>query len=177
MFDIFTTVDLSIYGFNFNRIGARVPEREGLDRQTVRRPDGWIDVQQSDPTKVPFFLLSSNETTLETISDFQTDSRTDSQTAMIEVVPKETKGSSLPGPRGAHQTTSATLEDDFLDMIARVQGSRFEEQRSDPPPRQSTSKTLPDEDFFSMLMRVQAGRMDDQRATIPIKGNRQNNKK
>ncbi|XP_048488923.1 G-protein-signaling modulator 2 isoform X1 [Plutella xylostella] len=67
--------------------------------------------------------------------------------------------------RGA---ASAAPEDEFLDMLARVQGSRLEDQRSElPRPKPEPAKTVPDDDFFALLMRAQAGRMEDQRATIP----------
>ncbi|RVE51469.1 hypothetical protein evm_003870 [Chilo suppressalis] len=87
---------------------------------------------------------------------------------------KEGKGASLPGLR-AQQTGAARPEDDFLDMIARVQGSRLEDQRSElPRPKpEERPKTVPDDDFFALLMRAQAGRMEDQRATIPLQENRQ----
>ncbi|CAH2227050.1 jg26649, partial [Pararge aegeria aegeria] len=59
---------------------------------------------------------------LNMISDLQSD-RMDSQRAElrpIKVSPKETKATSLPGLRPL-QTTCKRPEDDFLDMIARVQ--------------------------------------------------------
>lgn len=69
------------------------------------------------------FYFSSNDAMLDMITDLQS-SRMDSQRAELRPVPKpklkETKGSSLPGLRHQH-TVSAKPEDDFLDMIARVQ--------------------------------------------------------
>lgn len=82
-------------------------------------------------------------------------------------------------------TTNETSED-FLDLLARCQGSRIEDQRSELPTpgvtmdSEATSETqmtparnprVPastiDEDFFSLIMKVQSGRMDDQRASVP----------
>ncbi|CAB3258887.1 unnamed protein product [Arctia plantaginis] len=124
--------------------------------------------------------LSSNEAMLDMITDLQS-SRMDSQRAELRPVPKKpaketSKGSSLPGLR--HQNTVGPKpEDDFLDMIARVQGARLEDQRTEmprPKPEEQRSKTVPDDDFFALLMRAQAGRMEDQRATIPLQDNRTN---
>lgn len=59
---------------------------------------------------------------LDMITDLQSD-RMDSQRAELrpsKKLTKESKGTSLPGLR-PQQTTSAKPEDDFLDMIARVQ--------------------------------------------------------
>ncbi|XP_075990512.1 G-protein-signaling modulator pins isoform X2 [Anticarsia gemmatalis] len=117
---------------------------------------------------------SSSDAMLDMITDLQS-SRMDSQRAELRPVAKpklkETKGTSLPGLRHQH-TTSSKPEDDFLDMIARVQGSRLEDQRSElPRPKPAgppRSQTVPDDDFFAQLMRMQSGRMEDQRATIPI---------
>lgn len=61
---------------------------------------------------------------LDMITDLQSD-RMDSQRAELrpsKKLTKESKGASLPGLR-PQQTTSAKPEDDFLDMIARVQVS------------------------------------------------------
>lgn len=82
-------------------------------------------------------------------------------------------------------TTNETSED-FLDLLARCQGSRIEDQRSELPTpgvtmdSEATSEEQPtparnprvpastiDEDFFSLIMKVQSGRMDDQRASVP----------
>ncbi|XP_052752476.1 G-protein-signaling modulator 2 [Galleria mellonella] len=121
---------------------------------------------------------SPNDAMLDMITDLQSE-RMDSQRAELRPVPKklskESKGTSLPGLR-TQQTTSTKPEDDFLDMIARVQGSRLEDQRSElPRPKpEERPKTVPDDDFFAQLMRAQAGRMEDQRATIPLQENRQN---
>ncbi|KAM3968556.1 G-protein-signaling modulator pins [Aphomia sociella] len=121
---------------------------------------------------------SPNDAMLDMITDLQSE-RMDSQRAELRPAPKklskESKGTSLPGLR-PQQTTSTKPEDDFLDMIARVQGSRLEDQRSElPRPKpEERPKTVPDDDFFAQLMRAQAGRMEDQRATIPLQENRQN---
>lgn len=60
---------------------------------------------------------------LDMITDLQSE-RMDSQRAELRPAPNkltlESKGASLPGLR-PQQTTSAKPEDDFLDMIARVQ--------------------------------------------------------
>ncbi|XP_063698963.1 G-protein-signaling modulator 2 [Culicoides brevitarsis] len=77
--------------------------------------------------------------------------------------------------------------EDFLDLLARCQGSRIEDQRSELPtpgvtmdteadanetqPTPARNPRVPastiDEDFFSLIMKVQSGRMDDQRASVP----------
>ncbi|XP_026741966.1 G-protein-signaling modulator 2 [Trichoplusia ni] len=119
----------------------------------------------------------SNEAMLDMITDMQSE-RIDSQRAELQPAKKpakETKGASLPGLRHQH-TTSTKPEDDFLEMIARVQGSRLEDQRSElPRPKPDEGpKTVPDDDFFALLMRAQAGRMEDQRATIPLQDTRAN---
>lgn len=81
-------------------------------------------------------------------------------------------------------------EDSFLDMLARCQNSRLEDQRSPLPSsncsnvlkdvdEQESQKndnddvgmagaTVPEEDLFALIQRLQAGRMEDQRAR-PIK--------
>lgn len=59
---------------------------------------------------------------LDMITDMQSE-RIDSQRAELQPAKKpakETKGASLPGLRHQH-TTSTKPEDDFLEMIARVQ--------------------------------------------------------
>lgn len=71
-----------------------------------------------------FFSFSSpNDAMLDMITDLQSE-RMDSQRAELRPAPNkltlESKGASLPGLR-PQQTTSAKPEDDFLDMIARVQ--------------------------------------------------------
>uniref|UniRef100_A0A336KTZ8 CSON011532 protein n=1 Tax=Culicoides sonorensis TaxID=179676 RepID=A0A336KTZ8_CULSO len=86
--------------------------------------------------------------------------------------------------------TNNETPEDFLDLLARCQGSRIEDQRSELPTSSITMDTeasnddvvgqptpsrnnqrVPastiDEDFFSLIMKVQSGRMDDQRATVP----------
>lgn len=81
-------------------------------------------------------------------------------------------------------TTTEQVDDEFLEMLMRSQGSRLEEQRSELPrpnavidaeaqPRSRPAAarggtTVPDEDFFSLIMKVQSGRMEDQRAAIPM---------
>ncbi|XP_053623994.1 G-protein-signaling modulator 2 [Plodia interpunctella] len=117
----------------------------------------------------------SNDAMLDMITDLQSE-RIDSQRAELrpaKKLSKESKGTSLPGLR--HQQSTCTKpEDDFLEMIARVQGSRLEDQRSElPRPKpEERPKTVPDDDFFALLMRAQAGRMEDQRATIPLQETR-----
>lgn len=82
---------------------------------------------------------------------------------------------------------SSAPDDQFLEMLARCQGSRLEDQRS-PLPQTGPSldaeteasvttgvrsgATVPDEDFFSLIVRLQSGRMEDQRATVPINENK-----
>ncbi|XP_035439369.1 G-protein-signaling modulator 2 [Spodoptera frugiperda] len=128
--------------------------------------------------------MGSSDTMLDMINSLQSE-RIDSQRAELRPAQKATgkepgPGTSLPGLRAQH-TTHSKPEDDFLEMIARVQGSRLEDQRTElprprpepakPRPRQENKGTLPDDDFFSLLMRAQGGRMEDQRAAIPIKNN------
>ncbi|XP_030039458.2 G-protein-signaling modulator 2 isoform X2 [Manduca sexta] len=122
---------------------------------------------------------SSNEAMLNMISGLQSE-RMDSQRAELRPAAskpaKDGKGASLPGLRHQH-TAGAKPEDDFLEMIARVQGSRIEDQRTEMPrPKpEERPRTVPDDDFFALLMRAQAGRMEDQRATIPLQDNRNKN--
>lgn len=77
----------------------------------------------------------SSDTMLEMINSLQSD-RIDSQRAELRPVQKASKepapGTSLPGLRPQH-TTRTKPEDDFLEMIARVQGSRLEDQRTELP--------------------------------------------
>ncbi|XP_068618269.1 G-protein-signaling modulator 2 [Battus philenor] len=120
--------------------------------------------------------VSPNEEMLDMITDMQSE-RIDSQRAELRPLMKKpaklVKGASLPGLR-PQQTTSAKPEDDFLDMIARVQNTRFNDQRAELPRAskpEERPKTLPDDDFFALLMRAQSGRMEDQRASIPVKNN------
>ncbi|XP_014364822.2 G-protein-signaling modulator 2 isoform X2 [Papilio machaon] len=82
--------------------------------------------------------LSPDEELFALITDMQSE-RMDSQRAELRPLPKtppkENKGASLPGLR-PQQTTSTKPEDDFLEMIARFQGSRLEDQRTELPRRQ-----------------------------------------
>ncbi|XP_078686444.1 G-protein-signaling modulator 2-like isoform X3 [Branchiostoma floridae x Branchiostoma belcheri] len=74
--------------------------------------------------------------------------------------------------------------DEFLDMVAGVQGRRLNEQRAAPladlPGLNKKSKAVigqllatneqavPDDDFFDMLMRCQGSRIEDQRSSPPV---------
>ncbi|CAH2035820.1 unnamed protein product, partial [Iphiclides podalirius] len=122
--------------------------------------------------------VSPSEEMLNMITDMQSE-RMDSQRAELRPLPKKphklAKGASLPGLR-PQRTTCTKPEEDFLEMIARFQGSRLEDQRTELPSLkpERRPKTLPDDDFFNQLMRAQSGRMEDQRATIPVKDNRAN---
>ncbi|XP_045784609.1 G-protein-signaling modulator 2 [Maniola jurtina] len=153
---------------------ARMDEqRASLDKEN--RPRSKLQRAASGPNKNP--PPDSMLEMLNMISDLQSE-RIDSQRAELRPVkksPKETKATSLPGLRPT-QTTSTRPEDDFLDMIARVQGStRLDDQRSElPRPKPEEPKQPADEDFFTNLMRAQAGRMEDQRASIPLKESSQN---
>lgn len=93
--------------------------------------------------------------------------------------------------RLAGTATNHAPDDSFLEMLARCQGSRLEDQRSPlppvtaavvdaeseatpPAPPTTTARagaTVPDEDFFTLIVRLQSGRMEDQRATVPIAEN------
>ena len=53
-----------------------------------------------------------------------------------------------------------------------MQGSRINDQRSEPPVLQP-APTVPDEDFFALIQRVQSKRIDAQRAD---KGPKEQNK-
>lgn len=70
----------------------------------------------------------------------------------------------LPGLCPPTPTAAPPADDNFLELLARCQGARLEDQRSSLPSR---GATVPDEDFFSLIMRLQSGRMEDQRATVP----------
>ncbi|XP_021194680.2 G-protein-signaling modulator 2 [Helicoverpa armigera] len=153
-------------------------------------------------TKVPWPAITapgktigSSDAMLDMINNLQSE-RMDSQRAELRPAQKKPNkepapGTSLPGLRPQH-TTRTKPEDDFLEMIARVQGSRLEDQRTElprqrteqakPRPRpeqpqqqqQRAKGTVPDDDFFMLLMKAQGGRMEDQRASIPVKENRSN---
>ncbi|XP_052746832.1 G-protein-signaling modulator 2 [Bicyclus anynana] len=145
-------------------------QRATLDKEN--RPRGKLQRSASSGNKHP--PADSMLEMLNMISDLQSE-RIDSQRAELRPIkpksPKETKATSLPGLR-ATQTTSTRPEDDFLDMIARIQGStRLDDQRSElPRPKpELAAHHPPEEDFLTNLMRAQAGRMEDQRATIPLK--------
>ncbi|CAH2103482.1 unnamed protein product [Euphydryas editha] len=118
---------------------------------------------------------------LNMISDLQSE-RMDSQRAELRPVQKPSKvnkATSLPGLRPL-QTTSTRPEDDFMEIIARVQGSRLDDQRSELPAQKPKERPPLDDDFFSLIMRAQSGRMEDQRASIPFKestGNKASNSK
>uniref|UniRef100_A0A2A4JQ38 G-protein-signaling modulator 2 n=1 Tax=Heliothis virescens TaxID=7102 RepID=A0A2A4JQ38_HELVI len=138
--------------------------------------------------------IGSSDDMLDMINNLQSE-RMDSQRAELRPAQKKPNkepapGTSLPGLRAQH-TTRTKPEDDFLEMIARVQGSRLEDQRTElprqrteqakPRPRpeqpqqqqqQRAKGTVPDDDFFVFLMKAQGGRMEDQRASIPVKENR-----
>ncbi|XP_013162072.1 PREDICTED: G-protein-signaling modulator 2 isoform X3 [Papilio xuthus] len=89
--------------------------------------------------------LSPDEELFALITDMQSE-RMDSQRAELRPLPKtpakENKGASLPGLR-PQQTTSTKPEDDFLEMIARFQGSRLEDQRTELPRRQPEPTPAP----------------------------------
>lgn len=87
--------------------------------------------------------------------------------------------------RLASSASNPAPDDTFLEMLARCQGSRLEDQRSPlpaasvavvdaedepvptaPPITARAGATVPDEDFFTLIVRLQSGRMEDQRATI-----------
>ncbi|XP_071097777.1 G-protein-signaling modulator 2-like isoform X1 [Haliotis cracherodii] len=88
-----------------------------------------------------------------------------------------------PQPNG--QTLSSQVAspgtDDFLDMVAGIQGSRMNDQRAECPSfpglssqavigqllQQKSDDTVPDDNFFEMLMRCQASRLEDQRSALP----------
>ncbi|XP_013137857.1 PREDICTED: G-protein-signaling modulator 2 isoform X2 [Papilio polytes] len=88
---------------------------------------------------------SPDEELLALITDMQSE-RMDSQRAELRPLPKspakENKGASLPGLR-PQLTTSMKPEDDFLEMIARFQGSRLEDQRTELPRRQPEPEPAP----------------------------------
>lgn len=156
---------------------------------------------------------SSEEAMLDMITDMQSD-RMDSQRAELrplvtadkrekvekekaKEVERDLKGASLPGLR-PQRTAAAKPEEDFLEMIARYQGSRIDDQRSELPRATPAAdarraregsvgdggdgakggkapSAAPDDDFFALLMRAQAaGRMEEQRAAIPILNSRVN---
>ncbi|XP_049885839.1 G-protein-signaling modulator 2 isoform X2 [Pectinophora gossypiella] len=168
----------------FDLLSRCQSERMDEQRATLNANKENRPKPKSSTNKLQRSASSGNKTAgptdamLDMITDLQSD-RMDSQRAELQPakkLTKESKGASLPGLR-PQQTTSAKPEDDFLDMIARVQGSRLEDQRSElprPKPEEQRAKTVPDDDFFALLMRAQAGRMEDQRATIPLQENRQN---
>ncbi|XP_047543569.1 G-protein-signaling modulator 2 isoform X1 [Vanessa atalanta] len=107
---------------------------------------------------------------LNMISELQSE-RMDSQRAELRPVQKTSKVSkatSLPGLRPL-QTTSTRPEEDFMEIIARVQGSRLDDQRSELPAAKPKERPQLDDDFLAFIMRAQAGRMEDQRASIPLK--------
>lgn len=70
---------------------------------------------------------------------------------------------------------------EFLDMIAGIQGSRMNDQRATLPQfpglnsqavinqylRSRMDEDVPDDNFFEMLMRCQGSRIDDQRSALP----------
>ncbi|XP_006813223.1 G-protein-signaling modulator 2-like [Saccoglossus kowalevskii] len=63
---------------------------------------------------------------------------------------------------------SQVPDDNFFEMLMRCQGSRIEDQRSNPPPPPK-APTVPDEDFFNLIQRLQSGRLEEQRSTLPEK--------
>ncbi|KAL3870314.1 hypothetical protein ACJMK2_038390 [Sinanodonta woodiana] len=71
--------------------------------------------------------------------------------------------------------------EEFLDMVAGIQGSRMNDQRANLPQfpglnsqavinqylKQRKDEDIPDDSFFEMLMRCQGSRIDDQRSNLP----------
>ncbi|XP_077986446.1 G-protein-signaling modulator 2-like isoform X2 [Glandiceps talaboti] len=121
-------------------------------------------------------LSPQKEELLDKIASFQS-SRINEQRASL---PK------LPGLRTDNPTMLEQLvtnesqvpDDNFFDMLMRCQGSRIDDQRSNPPPAPK-APTVPDEDFFNLIQRLQSGRIEEQRSMLPEKKKKtnQNNSK
>ncbi|WAR30581.1 GPSM2-like protein, partial [Mya arenaria] len=100
-------------------------------------------------------------------------------------IPGEKNGISTSENKENEQTkakmVSTTDSENFLDMVAGIQGSRMNDQRATLPQfpglnsqtvinqylRQRNVQDVPDDNFFEMLMRCQGSRIDDQRSALP----------
>ncbi|CAH0716695.1 unnamed protein product, partial [Brenthis ino] len=98
------------------------------------------------------------------ISTLQSDRLNEQRAELRPVNPRAT----LPGV-GVIPTTRPKPEEDFIEVLARVQGTRLEDQRTALPKPQAEQEEEEKDDFFARLMKAQAGRMEDQRASIPLK--------
>ena len=64
------------------------------------------------------------------------------------------------------------MDDSFLDLLSKCQGSRLDDQRSDFPSPSSVSDrnsqvSSDEDDLFETLMRLQGSRIDEQRCPLP----------
>lgn len=85
-------------------------------------------------------------------------------------------------PKKSHNKRASNGENQegFMDLVARLQADRMDEQRCAPPElpglvtevkekliEQKNSQEVPDDAFLDMLMRCQASRINDQRVEFP----------
>ena len=62
------------------------------------------------------------------------------------------------------------MDETFLDLISKCQGSRLEDQRSDfpsPSSDRSSQASSEEDDLFETLMRLQGSRIEEQRCPLP----------
>ncbi|XP_041368975.1 G-protein-signaling modulator 2-like isoform X2 [Gigantopelta aegis] len=116
------------------------------------------------------------------LSRFQS-RRIDDQRCSIRLA--ENGGVATPKEKPSKPSVAAQVAspgaDDFLDMVAGIQGSRMNDQRAELATfpglssqamigqllQSKTEETLPDDSFFEMLMRCQGTRLEDQRSALP----------
>ncbi|XP_070582112.1 G-protein-signaling modulator 2-like isoform X4 [Ptychodera flava] len=116
-------------------------------------------------------LSPQKEELLDKIASFQS-SRINEQRASLPKLP----GLRTDNPSMLEQLVtndSQVPDDNFFDMLMRCQGSRIDDQRSNPPAA-LTAPTVPDEDFFNLIQRLQSGRIEEQRSTLPEKKKKTN---
>lgn len=62
------------------------------------------------------------------------------------------------------------MDDSFLDLLSKCQGSRLDDQRSDfPSPSSDRSSQISndEDDLFETLQRLQGSRIEEQRCSLP----------
>ena len=165
---------------NIERIG-----HNSTVKGTVMNRDNIVPYKMIDDDDCDFSFL-------DTLSKVQSN-RLDDQRCSIKVKPpsqtdlastslKETTNQA----RNHNKVTLDKLNDDFLNMIMKTQGSRLEDQRSSlatsknaesKPPlisakasqssmKKQASTIPPDDSFFNMLHKVQSRRLDEQRSSL-----------
>ncbi|KAL4219602.1 G-protein-signaling modulator 2 [Mactra antiquata] len=154
----------------------KVQKAMTIASETIESPKSQSAVTESlSPEDDGFFDL---------LSKFQ-GRRIDEQRCSLKISTEKngvvTKTENKENQETKSKMVSTPDSDNFLDMIAGIQGSRMNDQRASLPQfpglnsqtvinqylRQRNVGDVPDDNFFEMLMRCQGARIDDQRSQLP----------